>query len=416
MKIVVSHPTGNRNVRGVISGLLKKDMLAEFNTTLATNPDASWLRLLPARIRQEFLRRTFPIDGRLINTHPGRELARMILPKIGLSNMVEHESGWASVDSVYQDFDKTVAKRLSKLVEKNKISAVYGYEDGALATFTAAKELGLKCIYDLPIAYWETGRKLMKEEAERLPQWAPTLGGGIMDSEQKLERKTLELELADVVVGPGDFVIDSIPAWALKKKLIMSPFGSPVSFNGNEDIKKTDNTGRPLRVLFAGSLGQRKGLGDLFEAIRLLNSKDIELVIMGSLLAPMDFYRNELSEFTFEAGRPHHEVLQLMRSCDIFCLPSIVEGRALVMQEAMSQGLPLIITPNTGGEDLIKEGETGFLVPIRSPHIIAEKLEWFLQNRDKIKEMSSLAKKHANNYTWEDYSNKIVNEVLEFLS
>jgi glycosyltransferase involved in cell wall biosynthesis len=137
---------------------------------------------------------------------------------------------------------------------------------------------------------------------------------------------------------------------------------------------------------------------------------------MGSLLAPMDFYRNELSEFTFEAGRPHHEVLQLMRSCDIFCLPSIVEGRALVMQEAMSQGLPLIITPNTGGEDLIKEGETGFLVPIRSPHIIAEKLEWFLQNRDKIKEMSSLAKKHANNYTWEDYSNKIVNEVLEFLS
>jgi len=103
--------------------------------------------------------------------------------------------------------------------------------------------------------------------------------------------------------------------------------------------------------------------------------------------------------------------LELMRSCDVFCLPSIVEGRALVMQEAMSQGLPLLITPNTGGEDLVISGETGFLVPIRSPEQIADRLNWYLEHRQETKEMGSKAKAHAANYTWKGYGDTIVSEL-----
>ena len=50
-----------------------------------------------------------------------------------------------------------------------------------------------------------------------------------------------------------------------------------------------------------------------------------------------------------------------MKEHDALVLPSIVEGRALVQQEALSCGLPIIVTPNTGGEDLIEEGTTGYL-------------------------------------------------------
>ena len=115
----------------------------------------------------------------------------------------------------------------------------------------------------------------------------------------------------------------------------------------------------------------------------------------------MEFYRGELKDFTFEAGRPNAGVLELMRSCDVFCLPSLAEGRALVMQEAMSQGLPLLITPNTGGEDLIEEGVTGFLVPIRRPDQIAEKISWFADNRAALPQMSRAAQNKASQLTWE---------------
>jgi glycosyltransferase involved in cell wall biosynthesis len=313
------------------------------------------------------------------------------------------------MDAVYQNFDRAVARRLPKLKARHNADTVYAYEDGALETFMQAKSLGMKCIYDLPIAYWETGRQLMLEEAVRLPRWAVTLGGGIQDSPNKLARKTRELELADVVVGPGSFVMNSLPAWARSKQAVMVPFGSP---KGVEEFQTAEiQIKRPLRVLFVGALGQRKGLGDLFEAMRLLNRSDIELVLLGTPLASLDFYRQELPNFTYEPGRPHDQVLALMRTCDVFCLPSIVEGRALVMQEAMSQGLPLLITPNTGGEDLIIEGRTGFLIPIRSPEAIAEKLTWFAENRTTIPIMGQHARTHAAHYTWEKYGAQVLDSV-----
>jgi glycosyltransferase involved in cell wall biosynthesis len=198
----------------------------------------------------------------------------------------------------------------------------------------------------------------------------------------------------------------------------MVPFGSPVQVFGEqkENEPADNNDKRPLRVLFAGSMSQRKGLGDLFAAVRLLNRRDIELVVMGSSEAPMEFYRKQYPDFIYEPGRPNDQVLALMRTCDVFCLPSIVEGRALVMQEAMSQGLPIIITANTGGEDLVKEdGSTGFLVPIRSPQLIAEKLNWMLDNRAETKEMGKKAKQHAAEYTWKKYGDNIIDAIRDYI-
>jgi glycosyltransferase involved in cell wall biosynthesis len=413
MKVVVLHPTGNKNVRAVVAGLNQAGMLAEFNTTLAVNEKSGLLKYIPGKLRRELLRRSYSFlkPGQIIS-YPLREFSRMLFTKLKWNWFTRPESGWSSIDAVYRSLDRGVAKRLSKL-QKIGVDAVYAYEDGAMESFTEAKKLGMKCIYELPIAYWQTGRDLMQQEASRKPQWEITLGGGTRDSLAKLARKTKELELADVVIVSSSFVEDSLPDWARKKSIIMSPFGSPESkattttVTENKEVAK-----RPkLRVLFAGSMGQRKGLSDLFDAVKLLNRDDLELVVMGSLLAPMEFYRSELANFTFEPGRSNDQVLALMRSCDVFCLPSIVEGRALVMQEAMSQGLPVIITPNTGGSDLVIPEQTGFLVPIRSPEKIAEKLEWFLNNRDKIPEMGEMAKKHAAGYTWESYANTIVNEI-----
>ncbi|MDQ6763767.1 MAG: glycosyltransferase family 4 protein [Bacteroidota bacterium] len=408
--IVFSHPTGNQNVRAIVTSLFDEGMLTEFHTSLSIDPGSLWVKLLPEKIRKDFVRRAFLLPEKKIYTHSYLEFLRLLFTKIHLDYFVRREHGFASVDAIYHKIDKSVAKRLGVLNKSNKVKAVYAYEDGALATFSLAKKLGLTCIYDLPIAYWETARRLMNEEAERLPNWANTLGGGINDSPMKLERKTKELELADVIIYPGKFVEDSLPAWATQKKLIMAPFGSPnvsgaINFKTKDEVVKGK---RPLRVLFVGSMGQRKGLGDLFAAMQLLNRQDFELVVLGSLLAPIDFYKNQFPNFIYEPGRPNSEVLELMRSCDVFCLPSIVEGRALVMQEAMSQGLPIIITPNTGGEDLIIDGCTGFLVPIRSPEIIAEKLNWFNENRSKLTEMSNFAKAHADKYTWTNYTSKII--------
>jgi glycosyltransferase involved in cell wall biosynthesis len=399
-RMILSHPTGNTFVRALLAGLLERQALAEFYTTISVNPRSRALALLPRSFRKELLRRTYDLPEQSIRSFPWREVARMVAAKLGIAALSKHEFGWASVDAVYQSLDAHVASQLSR----PGISAVYCYEDAALQTFRAAKQLGLPCYYDLPIAYWQTSQRLLKEEAERLPAWEPTLVG-TRDSEAKLARKSEELSLSDVVICPSQFVLDSLPEnIRQQKRCIVAEFGSPeISPRPNQSPRNG-----PLRVLFAGSMTQRKGLADLFAAMKLLNRSDVELVIMGSPIATMDFYRREYAHFRYEPTRPHQDVLTLMTACDLFILPSIVEGRALVQQEAMMCGLPLITTVNAGGSDLIQTGETGFLVPIRSPKEIAEKIHWFAENRKLLPEMRYQARQKAAQITWDHYREKII--------
>ena len=416
MRILLGHPTGNQFFRHLLTALHDSGTLGAVATTLdarAFLQCAGWL--LPAAVRQELHRRDFTGPWRdQLMTRPLRECGRLLSTRMGWQTYYKDEESIFSVDSIFRDFDRWLVGRLEGM------NAVYAYEDGALAQFTRAATQGITRVYDLPIAYWETLRKLIAEEAERLPEWKVTLGGGIRDSPAKLQRKVQELELADIVVTPSRFVAGSMPAWAQNKTILTVPFGSPPPMDAPtaEAARLARQariaSGAPLRVLFAGSMGQRKGLSDLMAAVRTLGRSDVELVVMGSLQADQAFYQRACPGYIWEKGRPHAQVLELMRSCDVFCLPSIVEGRALVMQEAMSQGLPVIITPNTGGEDLVEEGRTGFLVPIRSPESIAQKLDWCADHRQEVLEMGPHAAYKAILYTWKDYGRNITQAIRDF--
>ena len=236
---------------------------------------------------------------------------------------------------------------------------------------------------------------------------------GLRDQKEKLQRKDEELFLADTVVVPSNFVRDSLPQDVLEQKHIeVVPFGSPEVMDPTRVVRGAG----PLKVLFVGSMTQRKGLGDLFSAMRMLDSKKIELHVLGSPVASMDFYRSQLSGFIHHSARSNFEVLELMRTCDVFVLTSIVEGRALVQQEAMSCGLPIIVTKNAGAEDLVEDGKAGFLIPIRSPEAIAEKLEILNRDRGLLASMSSAAKDKARQLTWATYRAKISELVGSFIS
>ena len=402
--VLLAHPFGNANVRAVLAALQEAELLARYVTALGWSADAPWLRLMPAGARAKLARRGYGLSSNKLQLQPAREIVRLLAGSLTIAKpLVAHERGWASIDEVWRSVDRTAARSLREHGMAGKIRAVYGYEDCALESFRAAREVGLRRIYDLPIAYYEKAQKLLHEEAQRYPDWEPTLGG-TRDSQEKLARKAEELELAELVVCPSAFVFDSLPDHArTAKQCVVAPFGSPVVPAASEG-KRTG----PLRVLFAGAMTQRKGLADLFAAMSLVGRSHVELVVMGSLLRPLEWYRERGGEFTYERPRPHSEVLRLMRSCDVFVLPSIVEGRALVQQEAMACGLPLIATKNAGGDDLISEGETGFLVPIRSPHALAEKISWCAENRGAMSGMGIAAQRRAAELTWRGYGESVV--------
>jgi glycosyltransferase involved in cell wall biosynthesis len=274
---------------------------------------------------------------------------------LGLRNLDRHERGWASVDKVYRSLDRAVAKSL----DPKKTSAVYCYEDGALETFRAAEQLGIRRIYDLPIGYWRAARRLLSEEAERRPDWASTIGG-LGDSVEKLERKDEELRLAEHIIVASSFTARTLGECPLRLAPVsVVPYGADEPGEERSRVRR----GGPLRVLFVGSLSQRKGIAEVFEAVDSMG-RHAELTVIGRKTGgdckPLD---EALSRCRWIPSLPRERILEEMRGHDVLVFPSLFEGFGLVVTEALSQGLPVITTNRTCGPDVLNEGIEGFLVP-----------------------------------------------------
>jgi len=159
-------------------------------------------------------------------------------------------------------------------------------------------------------------------------------------------------------------------------------------------------------------MSQRKGLADLFAAMNLLQRPDIQLVVLGTPLLSLEFYRSTYPDFLYETTRSNQDVRTLMLSCDVLVLPSIVEGRAMVQMEALSCGLPIVVTPNAGAEDLVEPGQTGFLVPIRAPEKLAEIIDWIADHKEWVDDVRPAVLERARQSGWERYTEKILAQIL----
>ena len=93
----------------------------------------------------------------------------------------------------------------------------------------------------------------------------------------------------------------------------------------------------------------------------------------------------------------------------VFVLASVQEGLATVQGQAMACGLPVIATTNTGGEDLFTNGVEGFIVPIRSPEAIREKVLYLYEHPEVREEMSRAALQRVQQLGgWRDYGEQMV--------
>ena len=411
--ILMSYPIVNAFARQTSLALTEAGLLEELWTCLHWVPGSPAERWMPKALARELGRRAWPEPVRpRIRTAPVREAARLLAGRVpGARWLARHEAGWCSVDAVFQALDRTVARRLPRLPA---VRGVYAYEDGALELFRAARRQGLKCIYDLPIGYWAASEQLFAEEAEREPQWAPTLTG-MFDSRAKRERKTLELETADAVIVASSFTRDTLASLpTLRASVHVVPYGAPTPPSAPDAVPHGDGS-RPLRVLFAGSLGQRKGLSYLLDAVDRLKGH-VELTLLGTKTvagcAPLDA---AVRAHRWIPSLPHADFLAEMARQDVLVLPSLFEGFGLVILEGMSRGLPVIATAHTAGPDVIDDGVDGFIVPIRSSEAIAEKLELLRRDPARLAAMKDAARRKAATLTWDTYRRQLVDAIRQTL-
>lgn len=399
--ILLTHPTGNQNVRQAALALEEAGLLEEFWTSIAWKQSNAMEAILPASLVRELRRRSFPeeIVGK-VHTFPWHEAARLASGRLRLPPAIRQHF---SVDAIYRHLDQRVTRRLGH----RQFAGVYAYEDGARETFYEAKRTGIKTIYELPTIYWRTVWRIAQEETDRLPDWSGTISA-LKDDEAKLRRKDEELASADAIIVASRFVADALleAPFPIAQPIVI-PYGcetSPVS--GNDVRPKTSEKGSALRALFVGHLGQLKGIHELFRATETLGAR-VRLTVVGQRVGECAVRDQHLQRYRWIPTLPHAEVLQLMREHDVLVFPSLLEGFGLVITEALSQGLPVITTDHTCGSDILSEGMDGFVVPIRDWEKIAERLELLDRDRALLAQMKVNAQATAAQRPWARYRQKL---------
>jgi len=171
-------------------------------------------------------------------------------------------------------------------------------------------------------------------------------------------------------------------------------------------------------ILSVGRNHPKKGYTDLLKGLPKVLSRfpDVKCVIVGKGTESLKPLIKELkientvvltgpipkdsSNSLKNMNYPHPDLISIYLSSDIFVLPSLLEGFTLVIPEAMTAGLPVIVTDIPGSRDIIKNGVNGLLVPPSSPEALARKIIELLENDNLRNTISQNAKMESKRYDW----------------
>jgi glycosyltransferase involved in cell wall biosynthesis len=167
---------------------------------------------------------------------------------------------------------------------------------------------------------------------------------------------------------------------------------------------------QPFTIIYVGNINQLKGVTYLLDAMRLLKTNNIRLVICTRFITYPELLEPYADlHIDIKTGLSGAMLAEAIHRADVFVFPSLGDGFGHVILEAMACGVPVIASTNSCGPDVIVEGEDGFVVPIRSAQAIAEKLAWGIDHRSELAIMGEKAAVQASHFTWQKYRQDIIN-------
>ena len=224
-----------------------------------------------------------------------------------------------------------------------------------------------------------------------------------------IAREEREYALADRVLVLSKFAWDSFAAEGVSPaKLTLLPLGARMDhFRPSPEIVEARRarirSGGALRVLFVGTLCFRKGMLDMASILRSPGSERFQFRFVGPVTKEARSIATSLHpRAEFVPKQPQSELPSSYAWGDVFLFPTVEDGFAVVLAQAAAAALPILTTTNCCGPDLIREGQTGWVLPIRSPQAFVERLHWCDAHREELAEMVDRLYRHFQPRAWED--------------
>jgi len=391
MRVLVTHP-GRQHSHQAALGLERAGMLAGYWAGVPAVAEQA--RRLPAWLRRRFARYSpVPLDPRRVRWFP----AAPALRRSG-DALLPH-GGAARVDLLAcRLFDRWAAAGLADAA----VDAVIACEISALATFRAARRLGIATILDAP--------SLHHAAQDRLHGTTDPPG-----LHRRIVRiKDQEIALADHVLTVSGLARDTYLAAGVPAERVHAlPLGADLelftpapAFDGPGDRDEADG----FLFVFCGATIRRKGFDLLLAAFDRVAAElpAARLRVVGprgdaaGLLAGRDGARVTA---TGPVGQP--ELAAELRRADCLVLPSRNDSYGMVVAEALACGLPVLVSDMVGAGELVTTGRNGWIVPAGDAAALAERMAWCVRHVATVRGMREQCRASAAAATWPAYHRRL---------
>ena len=273
---------------------------------------------------------------------------------------------------------------------------IHAWSSTAEPSINWAKQNGIPVILERSSAHITVQSQILEQEYKQL---------GLVSSEvhpEIVDRELREYQLADRIAVPSLFAKRTFLQQGFKEtQLIHNPLGT--SLETFSPGVKEDNV---FRVVYAGSLGVRKGIHYLVRAFTEANLPNSELVLLGKAMPETPHLLTGADERVKCPGHvSESELARYYRTSSVFVMPSLEDGFGMVLAQAIACGLPIISTSNTGAEDLLRmqskdpvyldnqteEYHSGYIVPPRNQSAIVAILQLLAANPQILKQKREAA-------------------------
>jgi glycosyltransferase involved in cell wall biosynthesis len=398
--VLLSHP-GTQYSYHLATQLQLRGLLTRFHTGFAIRNGSiiGWAcDALPELVQSRLSARS--LDGlprEKLRIHPFGELRHMLHEQLALGTEM-------SLHRRNEQFQRSIPER-----DIRQSNVVIGFDTSSWLLARRVKQMNGKFVLDQSIGHPVEKERIFCALRDRFPEWSITVP---RKADVHIAQETEEHKLADLVVVPSSFVGRTLTAQGVPDaKIRVIPFGTDLSRFHPAQASRTPG---PIVFLFVGSISARKGVPILLEAWRQMRASNAALWLIGPGTAPKCAVFDLPASVRFLGRKSQSDVAELMRRADVLVFPSFFEGLAQVQLEALASGLPLISTVEAGAEDLIRNGQNGFLVPAGDVIALSERMLQVAADQDLIGAMRRTVIEERALLSWSVYGDRWA-KVLEEL-
>lgn len=413
-KVMVFHP-GQQHSYRLATALNKVGLLGCYCTTVYNRPASLTRKMLlflkgDSKIRAEARHCNEIRDDQVVQYGEFFGLLTILFAKLG----------WRKAGKVWNQFvNDYCGKKAAKHAIKYEYDCVISYNNNSKAIFEYLSKHAPNIIrvMDASAANVLYMKEIYEKDMELAPEFKNLLlqERGILWNSNYQKRISAENKLAQYLLVGSEFVKKSyVEKGYLEKNIYVCRYGVDISIFCQKE--KSNYSGeRPLECVFVGGTKELKGVSYMLEAFKMIPNHKARLTIIGKNTLNKEMQARYEDNVTFTGSILHNQVAKILREMDIMIFPSLGEGFSLALVEGLATGLPVIASENSGSSELIKDGWNGFVIPIQNKNEIRDKVLYFVNNSEKVADMSINAHLSVLSLTWEDYYHNVIHAIKEIV-